>query len=219
MKRTKIKAVLNAKEPCETIQIKGWVRTRRSSKKFSFLEINDGSCLKNIQVIADNSLQNYNEITKLSIGSSVEIYGMLVESIGSGQSWEIQSKSIEILNCAPDSYPLQKKRHSDEYLRSIAHLRPRTNKYGAAFRIRSELFHTIHNYYQDKGFIYLNTPIITGSDCEGAGDLFRVTTIESNNETTENGNFDFSKDFFGKETNLTVSGQLSAEMFALAGLE
>jgi asparaginyl-tRNA synthetase len=214
--RTKIFSLLQADQPIDDILIKGWVRTRRDSKHFSFLEINDGSCLKNIQVVADNALPNYDDVTRLSTGSSVVISGKLIESKGSGQKWEIVAKNIEIISVAPEIFPLQKKRHTDEYLRTIAHLRPRTNKYGAAFRIRSELSYAIHKFFRDRGFKYIHSPIITGSDCEGAGELFRVTTLVMDHPPLLDGKIDYTKDFFGKEANLTVSGQLSAEMFALA---
>lgn len=214
--RTKIFNLLQTDQPIDDVLIKGWVRTRRDSKNFSFLEINDGSCLKNIQVIADNELTNYDDITRLSTGSAVSVSGQLIESKGSGQKWEVVAKRIEIISIAPETFPLQKKRHTDEYLRTIAHLRPRTNKYGAAFRIRSELSYAIHKFFRDRGFKYIHSPIITGSDCEGAGELFRVTTLPMDHPPLLDGKTDYAKDFFGKEANLTVSGQLSAEMFALA---
>lgn len=216
MKRQKILSLLNSDTPLDNVLIKGWVRTRRDAGGFSFIEINDGSCLKNAQIIAGNNLPNYDDVKKLSTGSAVEVSGSLVESKGGGQKWEIQAKKIVIISLAPDSYPLQKKRHTDEYLRTIAHLRPRTNKYGAAFRIRSEMSFAIHKFYKDKGFKYIHTPIITGSDCEGAGELFRVTTLDPGKSPKADGKTDFSSDFFGRQTNLTVSGQLSAEMFALS---
>ena len=217
LKRTKIKDLLQSDKPLKEVLIKGWVKTRRDSKDFSFIEINDGSCLKNIQVIANNNLNNYEEdIKKLSTGSSVAITGKLVESKGS-QKYEIQAKEIKIYGSAPDDFPLQKKQHTDEFLRSIAHLRPRTNKYGAAFRIRSELSFAIHKFFNERGFKYIHTPIITGSDCEGAGEMFHVTTLDLNNvPKTKDGKVDFSQDFFGKEASLTVSGQLNGEMYATA---
>jgi asparaginyl-tRNA synthetase len=214
--RTKIFNLLQTDQPIDDILVKGWVRTRRDSKNFSFLEINDGSCLKNIQVIADNALSNYGNIARLSTGSAIAVSGKLIESKGSGQKWEMIAKNIEIISVAPETFPLQKKRHTDEYLRTIAHLRPRTNKYGAAFRIRSELSYAIHKFFKDRGFKYIHSPIITGSDCEGAGELFRVTTLPMDHPPLLDGKTDYTKDFFGKEANLTVSGQLSAEMFALA---
>jgi asparaginyl-tRNA synthetase len=216
MKRTKIVMLLKSDTPTNDVLIKGWVRTRRDSKDFSFLEINDGSCLKNVQVIAESSLDNYETIQKITTGSAVAISGDLIESQGKGQKWEIRAKGVEIISLAPESYPLQKKRHSDEFLRSIAHLRPRTNKYGAAFRIRSELAYAVHRFFRDRGFKYIHTPILTGSDCEGAGELFRVTTLDFDDPPKKEGKTDNSQDFFGRVANLTVSGQLSAEMFALA---
>ena len=216
MKRTKIFRLLQSEAPIEKVLIKGWIRTRRDAKGFSFIEINDGSCLKNIQVIAGESMANYEEIKKLSTGSAVSITGKLVKSQGGGQKWEIQAQRVDLISLAPDTYPLQKKRHSDEYLRTIAHLRPRTNKYGAAFRIRSEMAFAIHNFFRDRGFKYIHSPIITGSDCEGAGEMFTVTTLDLNDIPQKEGQADYFQDFFGREASLTVSGQLSAEMFALA---
>jgi asparaginyl-tRNA synthetase len=215
-KRIKINELLCSDTSVDEVVVKGWVRTRRSSKGFSFIELNDGSCLKNIQVIADSSLDNYADIDRLTTGSAVAVMGSLVESPGGGQKWEIHAKHVEVISIAPDDYPLQKKRHSDEFLRTIAHLRPRTNKYGAAFRIRSELSYAIHKFFRDRGFRYIHTPILTGSDCEGAGELFQVTTLDLGNVPSVDGKADDSSDFFGKEAGLTVSGQLSAEMFALA---
>ena len=216
MQRTKVNQLLRAETPMEEVLVKGWVRTRRDSKAFSFVELNDGSCLKNIQIIVDASIPDYDSVKKLTTGSAVSVTGKLVPSQGKGQTWEIQATGIEIVSLAPDTYPLQKKRHTDEFLRSIAHLRPRTNKYGAAFRIRSELSFAVHQFFRERGFKYIHTPIITGSDCEGAGELFRVTTLEPDQTPVQNGAIDYSQDFFGQEANLTVSGQLSAEMFALA---
>ena len=216
MNRIKIHSLLQSKTPLDHVLINGWVRTRRDSKDFSFIEVNDGSCLKNIQIIAPSSLPNYNEIQKLTTGSAVGITGSLVPSQGKGQSWEITATGISIIGSAPETFPLQKKRHSDEYLRTIAHLRPRTNKYGAVFRIRSELSYAIHTFFRDRGFRYIHSPIITGSDCEGAGEMFRVTTLDIKNPDLTDKGLDATRDFFGKEASLTVSGQLSAEMFALA---
>ncbi len=216
MERQKIAVLINSDKPIAKVLIKGWVRTRRDAKSFSFIEINDGSCLGNIQVIADATLADYDQIRKLTTGSAVSVTGDLVASQGGGQRWEIQTRSITIISLAPESYPLQKKRHSDEFLRAIAHLRPRTNKYGAAFRIRSELSYAVHQFFRDRGFRYIHTPIITGSDCEGAGELFRITTLDLMNVPIRERRIDYEKDFFGTEANLTVSGQLSAEMFALS---
>jgi len=216
MQRTKIYNLLKSETPFEDVLIKGWIRTRRDAKSFSFLEVNDGSCLKNAQVIANDTLPNYDDIKKLTTGSAVSVRGKLVESQGSGQKWEVTADKLEVISLAPETYPLQKKRHSDEFLRSIAHLRPRTNKYGAAFRIRSEMAFAIHKFFRDRGFRYVHTPILTGSDCEGAGELFKVTALDLENLPQKDGKTDYLQDFFGKVANLTVSGQLSAEMFCLA---
>ena len=217
LKRTKIIDLLAADAPKEKVLLKGWVRTRRDAKDFSFIEVNDGSCLKNMQVIANNALDNYDDVKKISTGSSVAVTGALVESQGGSQKYEVVAEKVEIYSMAPDDYPLQKKKHTDEYLRTIAHLRPRTNKYGAAFRIRSELSYAIHKFFHDRGFFYVHTPIITGSDCEGAGEMFQVTTLDLGNPPrTPDGKIDYSQDFFGKEAHLTVSGQLNGEMYATA---
>ncbi len=210
MKRIKIDRLLASDKSIDSVNVKGWVRTKRDSKEFSFMELNDGSSLKNIQIIADSKLENYNEISAVTTGSAVSVEGKLVESPGKGQLWEIHADKVDVINVASEDYPLQKKRHSDEFLRTIAHLRPRTNKYGAAFRLRSDMAFAIHKFYHEKGFRYLHTPIITGSDCEGAGEMFRITTLNPLQSS------DIKQDFFGQEANLTVSGQLSAEMFALA---
>ena len=216
MKRTKIVHLLASQKSVDSVLIKGWLRTRRDSKGFSFLEVNDGSCLRNVQVIADEKLENYADIKQLLTGSALVVIGKLVASSGGGQNWEIQAQEIDVISGAPDSYPLQKKRHSDEFLRTIAHLRPRTNKYGAAFRIRSDLSFAVHKFFKDRGFTYIHSPVITASDCEGAGELFHVTSLDLNRVPLKNGQTDYDQDFFGKEANLTVSGQLAAEMFALA---
>lgn len=216
LKRTKIVSLLEADQPIEKVLVKGWVRTRRDAKDFSFIELNDGSSLKNIQIIANNNLSNYEEVKKITTGSSLAVTGALVESKGGSQKYEIVAGEIEIYSLAPDDFPLQKKKHTDEYLRTIAHLRPRTNKYGAAFRVRSELSFAIHKFFNDRGFRYVHTPIITGSDCEGAGEMFQVTTLDLNNvPKLPDGSVDYSKDFFGKAAHLTVSGQLNGEMYAL----
>jgi asparaginyl-tRNA synthetase len=197
------------------ILVKGWVRTRRDSKDFSFIELNDGSSLKNIQIIANNNLNNYDEIKKITTGSSLKVIGELVESKGGKQAYEIIAKEISVYGWADEDFPLQKKQHTDEYLRSIAHLRPRTNKYGAAFRIRSELSYAIHKFFNERGFRYVHTPIITGSDCEGAGEMFHITTLDMENPPKKDGKIDYNEDFFGKEASLTVSGQLNGEMYAM----
>ncbi|WP_419778953.1 asparagine--tRNA ligase [Maridesulfovibrio sp.] len=217
MRRTCVKDILNAEEASSEILVKGWVRTKRDNKGFSFLEVNDGSCLKNVQVIIDHTPEIEAELEKISTGASVSVTGELVESPGKGQKWEVRGKSIELVGFAdPETFPLQKKRHSDEFLRTIAHLRPRTNKFGAMFRIRSELSYAIHKFFRDKGFFYVHTPIITGSDCEGAGEMFRITSLDHEALSTMKKEDQAANDFFGKEAHLTVSGQLDAEMYALS---
>lgn len=217
LKRTKIKTLLAEAKPQSEVLVKGWVRTRRDAKDFSFVEINDGSCLKNLQIIANNNLSNYEDVKKITTGSSVAVKGSLVASQGGNQAVELVAAEVEIYSLAPDDFPLQKKKHTDEYLRTIAHLRPRTNKYGAAFRVRSELSFAIHKFFNERGFRYVHTPLITGSDCEGAGEMFQVTTLDLNNvPKLPNGQVDYSQDFFGKPAHLTVSGQLNGEMYALA---
>ena len=200
------------------IQIAGWIRTIRSSKAFGFLELNDGTFLKNIQVVLEaEQLPDYTNIVKRNIGTAVIITGILEETPDAKQPFELKAKKVEIEGECDGSYPLQKKRHSFEYLRKIAYLRPRTNTFSAVFRVRSLIAYAIHTFFQEKGFVYVHTPIITGNDCEGAGEMFSVTTMPLKNvPLTEKGEVDFSKDFFGKETNLTVSGQLSGETFAMA---
>ncbi|MFZ5428061.1 MAG: asparagine--tRNA ligase [Thermodesulfobacteriota bacterium] len=214
MKRVKITELLSAQGPMERVLVKGWVRTRRDAKDFSFLEINDGSCLANIQAVVDAAAEGYDTIKEIGTGASVAVTGELIASPGKGQAWEIKASGVELIGAADqETFPLQKKRHSDEFLRGIAHLRPRTNKFGAMFRIRSELALAIHRYFQEKGFFHLHSPIITGSDCEGAGEMLRVTTLHPGQPLGVEG---VKADFFGKEAFLTVSGQLSAEPFALA---
>ncbi|MDD5793766.1 asparagine--tRNA ligase [Clostridium sp. HCP1S3_B4] len=199
------------------VRISGWVRTLRASNAFGFIEVNDGSFFKNIQVVFGNELSNFKEISKLAISSSITVIGTLVETPEAKQPFEIQAKEVILEGNSDSDYPLQKKRHTFEYLRTIAHLRPRSNAFSATFRVRSVAAYAIHKFFQDQGFVYTNTPILTGSDCEGAGEMFQVTTLPLNNApTTEDGNIDYKQDFFGKETNLTVSGQLNAECFALA---
>src|SRR5438874_398654 len=214
---TPVKTALQSETPIDAIQVQGWVRTRRDSKDFSFIELNDGSSLRNLQAIARNSLSNYADIQKLTTGASVRVRGALVASQGKGQKWELVANKIDIVGQADDSYPLQKKGHTPEFLREIAHLRPRSNLFGSVFRVRSRLAFAIHSFFQERGFIYVHTPIITGSDCEGAGELFRVTSIDAKNPPrTQSGEIDYARDFFGRSTYLTVSGQLEAEAFALA---
>ena len=202
--------------PGQEVLAKGWVRTKRGNKQIKFIALNDGSTVNNIQVVAD--MANFDEalIAKITTGASISVTGDLIESVGSGQAVEIQAKEIEVLGeCDPVRYPLQKKNTSLEYLRTVAHLRPRTNTFGAVLRIRHAMAFAIHKFFNDKGFVYLNTPLITESDAEGAGDMFQVTTLNLENvPKKENGKVDFSKDFFGKKTCLTVSGQLEGELGA-----
>lgn len=201
------------------VNVKGWVRTKRGNKNVAFIALNDGSIIHNIQIVVDvQSFGNDDLLRQITTGSCISVNGVLVESQGAGQKVEIQATEIELYGSAdPDTYPLQKKGHSLEFLREIAHLRPRTNTFGAVFRIRHALSFAIHKYYNDRGFYYLHTPIITGSDAEGAGAMFRVTTLDLHNiPKTPEGKIDYSEDFFGKETNLTVSGQLEGELGALA---
>jgi asparaginyl-tRNA synthetase len=214
---TPVKAALASSSPVSGIRVQGWVRTRRDSKDFSFIELNDGSCLRNLQIIARNSLANYADVQRLITGASIVVRGELVASQGKGQSWEVVADKIDIVGPSDDSYPLQKKGHTPEFLREIAHLRPRSNLFGCVFRVRSRLAFAIHKFFQERGFVYVHTPIITGSDCEGAGELFRVTTIDGKNPPrTKEGEIDYARDFFARQTFLTVSGQLEAEAFACA---
>jgi len=218
MPRTLVKHALDATAPNDTLLLQGWVRTRRDAKAFSFIELNDGSCLKGIQVIADAKLANYTtEILHAHTGASVEVRGKLVPSQGQGQKWEVIAESVVVLGLADATYPLQKKGHTLEFLREIAHLRPRSNLFGAVFRVRSRLAYAVHQFFQERNFHYVHTPIITASDAEGAGDMFRVTTLDlAHPPMTEDGAVDVTKDFFAKKTFLTVSGQLEAEIFATA---
>ena len=219
MKRIKIKELLNNMQGEDSVLVNGWVRTRRDSKGgFSFLEINDGSCQANIQAIVEHSLKEFAGVDKkITTGSCIAISGQLVASEGKGQKMEIQATAIEVYGSADvETYPLQKKRHSFEYLREIAHLRPRTNTFGSVMRVRSRLAYAIHQFFNDRGFVYLNTPIITTSDCEGAGEMFQVTTLDLTNPPKVDGKIDYGQDFFGEKTSLTVSGQLEGEIYALA---
>jgi asparaginyl-tRNA synthetase len=214
---TTVKDALQSSVPMDAIQVQGWVRTRRDSKDFSFVELNDGSSLRNLQVIAKNTLPNYAAVQRLATGASISASGALVASQGKGQKWELVADNIDIVGTADDSYPLQKKGHTPEFLREIAHLRPRSNLFSSIFRVRSRLAFAVHQFFQQRGFVYVHTPVITGSDCEGAGELFRVTTIDCKNPPrTQGGEIDFARDFFARQTYLTVSGQLEAEAFALA---
>jgi asparaginyl-tRNA synthetase len=218
MMKPRIADILNAGVAAAPVAASGWVRTRRDSKGFSFIEINDGSCLKNLQVIADESIPGYAEtVAKLTTGSAVRFEGTLVSSPGKEQSLEMRATSAFVYSFAPQDYLLQKKRHSFEFLREIAHLRPRTNALGAVARIRSSLSFAIHTFFQERGFSYVHTPVITTSDCEGAGEMFKVTTLDLENPPRNpDGAVDWTKDFFGKPAGLTVSGQLEGEIYALA---
>lgn len=209
MRHTLIADVLASKEPRPGITVCGWIRTRRDAKDFSFVELNDGSCLANLQCIVDAGTQAAHGLGEASTGAALEVNGELVASPGKGQKWEVRAANIRVFGLAdPETFPLQKKRHSDEFLRSIAHLRPRTNKYGAAFRIRSEAGFATHEFFQSQHFAWVHTPVLTGSDCEGAGEMFRVTTLGP-------GDKDLTRDFFSRSCSLTVSGQLEAEALAL----
>ncbi|WP_437130416.1 asparagine--tRNA ligase [Peptostreptococcus russellii] len=202
----------------KTVRVAGWMRTSRISKKFGFVELNDGSFFKNIQVVVDEAkVDNFKEISKLAISSAIIVEGELVSVDNAKNPIEIQASKIIIEGESDSSYPLQKKKHSFEYLRTIAHLRPRSNTFSAVFRVRSVVAYAIHKFFQERNFVYAHTPIITGSDAEGAGEMFQITTLDMKNPPlTEEGAIDYSEDFFGKETNLTVSGQLNAEIMALA---
>ena len=199
------------------ITIEGWVKTVRDSKTFGFIELNDGTFFKNIQVVFDDTLENFADICKLTISSTIAVTGKFVKTEGAKQPFEIKATKIDIEYIADSDYPLQKKRHTFEYLRTISHLRPRTNTFNAVFRVRSVLSYAIHKFFQEKGFVYVHTPIITSSDCEGAGEMFNLTTFDLNNiPKTEDEEIDYSKDFFGKPAHLTVSGQLNVETYAHA---
>ncbi len=215
--KTRVKDLLKS-EPGSEVTAKGWVRTKRGNKNISFIALNDGSTINNIQIVVEAAAFDEDFLKRITTGACICVKGDLVKSVGSGQSVEIQAKEIEIYGEAnPDSYPLQKKGHSLEFLRTIAHLRPRTNTFGAVLRIRHAMAFAIHKYFNDRGFVYLHTPIITASDCEGAGEMFQVTTLDLNNPPKkENGQIDYSQDFFGKQTSLTVSGQLEGELGAMA---
>jgi asparaginyl-tRNA synthetase len=218
MKHSSVRQLLASTHYGTEVTVKGWVRTRRGSKTVAFIAVNDGSVIHNIQVVADLAVFEENLMKDITTGACVSVTGMLVESQGQGQTVEINAREITVYGTAdPEKYPLQKKGHSLEFLREIAHLRPRTNTFGAILRIRHKLSFAIHQYFNDRGFYYLHTPIITGSDAEGAGAMFRVTTLDPvDPPTTPDGKLDYSEDFFGRETNLTVSGQLEGETCALA---
>ena len=215
--RTKIKDLLRS-EAGKEVLAKGWVRTKRGNKNVAFIALNDGSTINNIQIVVDKTPENEAVLAKVTTGACIAVKGMLVESMGGGQATEIQASEIEVYGeCDPVRYPLQKKDTSFEFLRSVAHLRPRTNTFGAIYRVRSKMAYAIHQFFNEKGFVYVHTPLITASDCEGAGQMFRVTTLDMDNlPKTEDGKIDYSKDFFNRETSLTVSGQLEGETFSMA---
>ncbi len=217
MKRSYIVEALRGKDIDKDVLVKGWVRTRRDSKGgFSFIELNDGSCFDNLQIVVDSNLANYqNEVQKLYPGSSIAVKGTLIKSQGGGQSVEVKAGEVKVYGyCNPDEYVIGKQRVSFERLREVAHLRVRTNTFGAVTRVRSKLAKATHDFFQDRGFLYINTPIITASDCEGAGEMFRVSTIDPSSVPKNEGKVDYSQDFFGKESFLTVSGQLEGECYA-----
>jgi asparaginyl-tRNA synthetase len=217
MRRTRIKDIMGRESAGGEVMVQGWVKTRRSSGAVSFIQVNDGSTLGDLQIVVEESLPNYQIIETLNTGCSVSVVGELVESLGKGQKYEVKARTLEVLGLAdPETYPLQKKRHTLEFLREIAHLRPRTNTFGAMARVRSAMSFAIHQFFQGRGFLYVQTPMITASDAEGAGAMFRVTTLDLQNPPRKNGAVDDEEDFFGKPTFLTVSGQLEAEIFALA---
>lgn len=217
--------ILNLKDVYENIEnyldkeisLEGWIRNHRKQKEFGFIEFYDGTTFKNIQLVYDNKLEDFDEITKLHIGSSIKVEGKIVKSLGKGQDYEIVVSKIKLEGDCPEDYPLQPKKHTREFLREIAYLRPRANLFQAVFRIRSLAAMAIHTYFQERGYVYLHAPLITGSDCEGAGEMFQVTTLDLNKiPKNENGEIDYKKDFFGKPSSLTVSGQLQGEIFAMA---
>ena len=199
------------------VTVEAWVKTVRASKNFGFIEINDGSFFKNVQVVFNSDLSNFAEVSKLTISSSIKVVGTVVVTENAKQPFEIHANTVEIFNLSDSQYPLQKKRHSFEYMRTIAHLRPRSNTFNAVFRVRSVLAYAIHQFFQERGFVYVNTPLLTSSDAEGAGEMFNVNSFDlANVPKNEDGSVDFSKDFFGKPAHLTVSGQLNAETYAMA---
>lgn len=219
MEKTVVKSIFRETDRFvgKVVEISGWVKTLRSSNAFGFIELNDGSFFKSIQIVFESNLNNYKDLTKLGTGSAIKVQGTVVESQGEKQPFEIKAEMIEIVGTSDDDFPLQKKRHTFEYLRTIAHLRPRANAFNAVFRVRSLVAHAIHSFFQDRDFVYVHTPIITGSDCEGAGEMFKITTLDLNDiPKTEEGKIDFKEDFFGHETNLTVSGQLAVENYCAA---
>jgi asparaginyl-tRNA synthetase len=214
--RIRIKSALTEFIAGDLLLVAGWARSVRVGKGVTFIALNDGSCLSTLQIVADPGLDNYDEVARIGTGTSLMVRGRLMESPAAGQRFELRAERIEIVGSADESYPMQKKRHGFEYLRTVAHLRPRTNTFGAVFRVRSSLAQAIHRFFADRGFLYVHTPIITANDCEGAGELFRVTTLDVARPPLSNGEVDYSEDFFGQAAGLTVSGQLEGELFAMA---
>ncbi len=207
---------MQLQQPGEEVCVKGWVRSVRRGKDVAFITLNDGSCFASVQIVLGPELDNFETAAKVGTGACLAVVGLLVESPAAGQQWELQARVVEIVGDADENYPLQKKRHSFEYLRTIAHLRPRSNTFGAVFRVRSSLAFAVHQFFQQRGFLYVQTPIITANDCEGAGEMFRVTTLNPVDPPQKNGSVNWGEDFFGERTGLTVSGQLQGELFATA---
>ncbi len=219
MELTSIRSLFREKEKYlgQRITVGGWIRSVRDSRTFGFLVVNDGTFFEPLQVVYADKLENFSHISRLNVGAAVIVTGQLVETPDAKQPFEIQAEQVEIEGESASDYPLQKKRHSFEYLRSISHLRPRTNTFQAVFRVRSMIAYAIHKFFQEREFVYVHTPLITGSDCEGAGEMFRVTTLNMEDVPKQpGGGVDYSRDFFGRETNLTVSGQLNVETYAMA---
>ncbi len=211
-----VKELLQSQSVKEGVCVNGWVRSIRRGKGVAFITLNDGSCFASVQIVLSPELNNYEAVSKVGTGASLTVTGQLVESPAAGQAWEVQAQQVGIIGASDENYPLQKKRHSLEYLRSIAHLRPRSNTFGAVFRMRSMLAFATHQFFNQRGFLYVQTPIITANDCEGAGEMFRVSTLDPVNPPQQNGQVDWASDFFGQRTGLTVSGQLQGELFATA---
>lgn len=214
--RTSVKKLLQSADAVGGVCARGWVRSLRRGKGVAFVALNDGSCFASLQVVLSPELQNYAELTRIGTGACLSVVGDLVPSPAGGQRWELQAHRVDVLGDADETYPLQKKRHSFEYLRTIAHLRPRSNTFGAVFRVRSALSFAVHRFFNERGFLYVQTPIITANDCEGAGEMFRVTTLDLESPPRHAGGVDWQQDFFAERTGLTVSGQLQGELFACA---
>jgi len=214
--KTSVKELLQSQSVKQEVSLSGWVRSIRRGKGVAFIALNDGSCFASIQIVLSPELDGYQEVSRVGTGAALTVVGQLVASPAAGQAWEVQASRVEIVGTSDESYPLQKKRHTLEYLRSIAHLRPRANTFGAVFRMRSALAFATHQFFQQRGFLYVQTPIITANDCEGAGEMFRVTTLDPVHPPQQEGQVDWTSDFFGQRTGLTVSGQLQGELFATA---